>query len=156
MPQGALYRGVDGSAHPLLGGAVHEADLAAFTPEPAPDCLLVRHVIEHNMQWKQVLFNAASVATDRLFLVVYTPWAADGAPTQVLTRNTETDVPQLALSFEEVEEELARAARAVERRTRGRETLQWAWQRSVSSPGTAWGEESICRARRVAVARSAL
>lgn len=63
------YVGVDGSgpwAH------VH-ADLRAAPTGARPEGLLLRHVLEHNPDWRAILTHAAARFTRRLVLVVFTP-----------------------------------------------------------------------------------
>jgi hypothetical protein len=63
------YIGVDGSIAP--GASVH-ADLAEYRSDP--DGLLLRHVIEHNPEWKLVLDNALASFQKRMVLVIFTPF----------------------------------------------------------------------------------
>lgn len=61
------YRGVDGTP----GWADHVADLTTY--RSSTDGLLLRHVLEHNHDWRSILTNALASFTKRLVLVVFTP-----------------------------------------------------------------------------------
>lgn len=65
---GTKYVGVDGSRTPYAD--VH-ADLVQYG-SLAPGIVL-RHVLEHNDHWQQVLGNAVASFTDRLMVVLFTP-----------------------------------------------------------------------------------
>lgn len=62
------YLGIDGSASPFADVV---ADLRSYR-QPSPGVFL-RHVLEHNRDWRTVLDNACASATERLFLVLFTP-----------------------------------------------------------------------------------
>jgi SAM-dependent methyltransferase len=64
------YRAVDGS--PSLGVDT-VADLRTY--RSAPDCIFMRHVLEHNPEWRRVLENALRSFQRRMVLVVFTPFA---------------------------------------------------------------------------------
>jgi hypothetical protein len=60
---------LDGS--PLNGGIA--VDLEDFQPEIAPDGIFMRHVLEHNWNWKRILANALNSFGKRMALVLFTP-----------------------------------------------------------------------------------
>src|SRR5271166_500073 len=61
------YRGVDGTK----GWADVVADLRVHTTRC--EGLLLRHVLEHNPDWRVLLANAVQSFTKRMVLVVFTP-----------------------------------------------------------------------------------
>ena len=63
------YRGVDGSA----GHADRVADLRQYRSEVP--CILMRHVLEHNHEWRRVLRNAVESFSKRMVIVLFTPFA---------------------------------------------------------------------------------
>ena len=63
----SAYRGVDGSGD----SAEVKADLATY--RNAVPCILLRHVVEHNVEWRRVLANAVADFERRMALVVFTP-----------------------------------------------------------------------------------
>lgn len=63
------YRGVDGSE----GFADVIADLTEYRSNVP--CILMRHVLEHNPEWRRVLENAVASFQRRMALVIYTPMA---------------------------------------------------------------------------------
>lgn len=62
------YVGVDGSATPF---ATVTADLVEYR-EPS-EGILLRHVLEHDHNWKLILDNALASFTKRMVLVLFTP-----------------------------------------------------------------------------------
>lgn len=68
LPASVRYTVIDGTKH---NEQTMVADLAAYT-EPA-DGILLRHVLEHNDQWRTVLANALHACRYRLVVVTFTP-----------------------------------------------------------------------------------
>lgn len=66
------YLGVDGTSTPWTAVV---ADLTQWCT-PA-DGILVRHVLEHNTDWRSVLFNAVRSARVRLAVVLFIPLRTD-------------------------------------------------------------------------------
>lgn len=62
------YTGVDGSG-PF---ADIIADLRFYTSRS--DCILIRHVLEHNSEWKAILSNAVASFQNRMVLATFTPF----------------------------------------------------------------------------------
>jgi hypothetical protein len=62
------YRGVDGSA----GHADLVCDLRKYRSRVP--CILMRHVLEHNLEWERVLRNALQSFEKRMVLVIFTPF----------------------------------------------------------------------------------
>ena len=86
------YKGVDGTA----GFCDCVADLGAYRSETPG--LMMRHILEHNTDWRTVLENAAASFTKRMALIVFTP---DGHGEQ-LGFTPELGVPDLALPHGEI------------------------------------------------------
>jgi hypothetical protein len=63
------YRGVDGTE----GFCDVVADLATY--KSSPPGLFMRHVLEHNVEWRPILENALNSFTERMSLIFFTPWA---------------------------------------------------------------------------------
>jgi len=66
----AQYLGVDGSWSPMADVIV---DLREFRCET--DGILLRHVLEHNYDWKKVLENALASFRKKLVIVLFTPFS---------------------------------------------------------------------------------
>ena len=65
------YRGVDGSASRFADLVVDLCRYTSSTPG-----LFMRHVLEHNQDWQQILRNALASFTRRMVLVLFTPLAS--------------------------------------------------------------------------------
>ena len=60
-----LYRGVDGS-----GTTCDErVDLSNYRSNVP--CILIRHVLEHNVEWRKILENALCSFTERMVLILF-------------------------------------------------------------------------------------
>lgn len=66
------YRGVDGSATPFADIVV---DLTRYMSEV--DGIFMRHVLEHNYEWRTILANAVASFRRRMVLVLFTPLAEE-------------------------------------------------------------------------------
>jgi SAM-dependent methyltransferase len=66
----STYRAVDGS--PSLG-VDRVVDLRRYRSDA--DCIFMRHVLEHNPEWRTILENALGSFRRRMVLVVFTPFA---------------------------------------------------------------------------------
>ena len=76
------------------------ADLRTYRSE-VPG-IFMRHVLEHNYDWQLILENAMASFTERMFLVIFTPWSETGQ-TEVLMVNHDPiygDAPNPTLSFD--------------------------------------------------------
>lgn len=89
------WRGVDGSQSP----AVHElVDLRAYrTWVPG---ILMRHVLEHNMEWERVLDNALASFSHRMVLVLFTPMMEE---TRTIAWNPVPGVPDISFAARDIE-----------------------------------------------------
>jgi hypothetical protein len=85
------YVGVDGSAK----SADKIADLREYASDA--DCIFMRHVLEHNVDWKRILENAVASFRRRMALIIFTPFSES---TRVIrTTATVTSVPVPDISF---------------------------------------------------------
>lgn len=94
------YVGVDGSHTPF---ADITADLVTYRSDPRPSGILLRHVLEHNHQWEQILGNAIASATRRLAIILFTPMSKTGGTVTLgSTRMGDVMVPDLSLPHERI------------------------------------------------------
>lgn len=90
------YRGLDGSQSPAVDEIV---DLCIYRSQ-VPG-LLLRHVLEHNFAWEQVLDNALASFTRRMVLILFTPMMEE---TQTIAWNREQGVPDIAFRAKDLED----------------------------------------------------
>jgi len=91
------YIGVDGSHTPF---ADKQVDLRYY--KSSAEGVLLRHVLEHNYDWRMVLGNALETATKKLCLILFTP----AQPvTQEIAHNAAhgVDVPDLGFFLPDIE-----------------------------------------------------
>jgi hypothetical protein len=90
------YLGVDDSNTPM---ADIKADLVEYRSNV--DGIFMRHVLEHNYQWKKVLENAIQSFNNKMCLVLFTPFSDT---TVEIAHNLKhgVDVPDLSLSKSEL------------------------------------------------------
>lgn len=129
LPTSCRYIGVDGSDTPF---ADVRADLTDYRSEvPA---VVLRHVIEHNDDWRSILDNAIASARHRLVVVLFTPLS--DTETTVLFREPEYgNVPVISFRIRDLLMPIGLAGYGC---------------RSVTyeSPDTYFGVETIVRAWR--------
>lgn len=94
------YVGVDGSRTPFADKIV---DLCNY--KTRVDGILLRHVLEHNYQWEDVLSNAVKSFDHKLCIVLFTPFA-DQTREIAHNRHIGVDVPDLSLAKVEIEKHL--------------------------------------------------
>lgn len=88
------YRGIDGSKSPFT----HiYADLAYYKSD-VPG-IFMRHVIEHDYRWAQILENAVASFRERMVLITFTPLVRE---TKVLSTEEEINVPNIAFSLRDL------------------------------------------------------
>ena len=120
------YRGIDGSQSPFADEIV---DLAEYRSE-APG-IFMRHVLEHDFRWPAILDNALASVTERMVLVLFTPFADEthnvmwGAP----------QVPNLSFRREDLTERMDAAGMTYS-------------EVSLKSPRAAFNEETVFRLER--------
>jgi hypothetical protein len=88
------YVGVDGWRTPF---ADRVENLAGY--QSATLGLFMRHVLEHNPGWRQILDNAAASFTHRMALVLFTPMAQT---TYVRRWCEETNTPNLSFAHDDI------------------------------------------------------
>jgi polysaccharide pyruvyl transferase WcaK-like protein len=86
------YIGIDGSAGKF---ADRIADLRKYTSEA--DCIFMRHVLEHNYDWRRILANAVASFKRRMVLIIFTPLAE--TTRQIATSRILTSSPVPDISF---------------------------------------------------------
>lgn len=91
------YVGIDGTK----GWADIVADLRQIAPHATPG-LMMRHVLEHNPDWRRILAGAVGCFTKRMVLVVFTP-DSGGNDEKVLAHVDAVNVDDLALPHQEIE-----------------------------------------------------
>lgn len=91
------YRGIDGSANPFVDKV---ADLRGY--RSSVDSIVMRHVLEHNYDWKKVLHNAVLSFKKKFCLILFTPFVAD---TREIAHNKKhgVDVPDISFSRKDIE-----------------------------------------------------
>lgn len=94
------YIGVDGSKTPFADRIV---DLCTYRTQV--EGLMMRHVLEHNYRWQEVLDNALRSFTRKFCLILFTPFADT---TREIAHNLAhgVDVPDLSLPRAEIESRL--------------------------------------------------
>ena len=95
------YTGLDGSKTLFADKIV---DLCSYRSNP--DCILIRHILEHNYNWRDILDNAVASFRRKLCLVLFTPFAEQ---TKEIAhyRNSGIDVPDISFSRSDIEQRFA-------------------------------------------------
>jgi SAM-dependent methyltransferase len=91
--QKSEYVGIDFTPSPFTDLVIDLEDYCSKV-----DCILVRHVLEHNHNWKKILENAVGSFTQRLALILFTPFSdvtRDIAP-------EEATVPDYSFKLEDI------------------------------------------------------
>jgi hypothetical protein len=91
------YVGIDGSASKFTDIV---ADLRTYRSNA--DGILVRHILEHNYDWKTVLQNAVASFNKKLCIIFFTPFVEE---TKEIAHNKKhgVDVPDIAFNQKEIE-----------------------------------------------------
>jgi hypothetical protein len=86
------YVGIDGSNTPFSNIKV---DLIKYTSKV--DGIFMRHVLEHNYEWKRILKNACKSFTNKMCLILFTPFTKK---TMEIAHNLKhgVDVPDISFS----------------------------------------------------------
>jgi hypothetical protein len=90
------YRGLDGTASPFCDAVV---DLVAYRSR-VPG-VFMRHVLEHNEAWAQILDNAVASFTERMVLILFTP---ERAVTETIAFRPDIGVPDIAFRLADITE----------------------------------------------------
>jgi hypothetical protein len=123
MRPGSAYLGVDGSG----SYADVREDLAARKTEA--EGIVMRHVLEHNENWAEILDNAIRSCTRRLFIALYTPAAEE---TRALDRPDVAHCPVISFRLGDITGRLAGWGR-------------WKPAETVTTAGD-YGQEIVLRA----------
>ncbi len=95
LKPGIKYIGIDGSKSP---NADVIADLETYRNDvPA---LFMRHVLEHNHNWKAIMQNALASFQNKFFLVLFTP-LQEGPTRDIRMDFNHADVPDMAFNIDE-------------------------------------------------------
>src|SRR5437868_13881510 len=91
------YIGVDGSRTPF---ADHIADLREY--RSSTPGILLRHVLEHDLQWSAILENAVASFQRKLCVVLFTPFSKE---TRIIADNRPlgVDVPDISFARDDIE-----------------------------------------------------
>lgn len=91
------YTGLDGSANPFVDKIV---DLRTY--RSSIDGIMMRHVLEHNYDWPEVLTGAVSSFKKKYCLVLFTPFTT---ATHEIAHNKKhgVDVPDIAFDKKDIE-----------------------------------------------------
>lgn len=96
------YIAIDGTQNPFADVIV---DLRKF--QSKTDGIMMRHVLEHNYNWTDVLDNALHSFSKRMCLVLFTPF---GEKTKVIADNNKygVDVPDISFKKDDIERRFAK------------------------------------------------
>ncbi len=91
------YVGLDGSANPFVDKVV---DLRHY--RSSVDGIVMRHVLEHNYDWRMVLANAVASFNKKLCVIIFTPFQDQ---TREIAHNKQhgVDVPDIAFARSDIE-----------------------------------------------------
>src|SRR6266508_4844169 len=88
----SAYVGIDGSPSEYRDKA---ADLRTYTSNT--DCIFMRHVLEHNHEWRAILRNAIASFERRMVLIIFTPLSDE-----TRTIATWSGIPDIAFRREDL------------------------------------------------------
>lgn len=89
------YIGLDGSQTPYADKVI---DLTEY--RSTVDGIFMRHVLEHNYEWKAVLENALESFREKMVLIIFTPFSDE---TKEIAFFPEIGVPDISFSKEELQ-----------------------------------------------------
>lgn len=93
------YIGIDGSATPFADKIV---DLASYTS--SADGILLRHVLEHNLDWEKILDNAVKSFRKKLCIILFTPF---GRETRTIVYDPAMDVVDISFCKDDITRHLS-------------------------------------------------
>ena len=117
-----LYTGIDGSWSPLADVVTDLVDYRSET-----EGIFIRHVLEHDFEWRRILDNALASASRRIALVLFTPLAAE---THQIAWNVDPGVPDISFNEDDIAERALAAGWDVSAAT-------------INSPTTQYGVETV-------------
>lgn len=97
FPETVSYIGLDGSHNKFVDKHV---DLEAYKSNV--EGVFMRHVLEHNYGWKNVLSNAVESFKKKMVLILFTPWSDE--ETKEIGFTDSVGVPDLSFNKDEIEE----------------------------------------------------
>lgn len=99
--KGHHYIGIDGTKNPFVDVVV---DLRYFVSKV--DGIVMRHVLEHNYDWRKVLENALVSFDKKFCLMIFTPFQDE---TKEIAHNAKdgVDVPDIGFKQSDIEDYLA-------------------------------------------------
>jgi hypothetical protein len=115
------YIGLDGSHNKFVDKHV---DLEKYTSNI--DGIFMRHILEHNYGWENILSNALKSFTKKMVLIIFTPWSEK--ETKQIGFTDSVGVPDLSFSRNDIEKYLSKL------------TYQYL---EINSPETFYGIEYI-------------
>jgi hypothetical protein len=121
--------GVDGTASPFADVVADLADYRSDVPG-----VHLRHVLEHDPRWLDILRNALASATERMVLTVFTPLIDE---TQQIGWTDALGVPDIAFAADDLEDPMLEHG--------------WSWHRqTIDAPCTVtqYGAETVWRLER--------
>jgi len=123
---GTRVTGLDGSA----GYCDQVVDLCEYAPEELPDGLMIRHVLEHNFDWRMILNRAVKSFTHRMILILHTPTVEQETLLYEYPFPDGGSCPYLSLPQDELEQILASHGLSYH-------------QETIPSPDSEFGHETI-------------
>ncbi len=90
------YTGIDGSP----GWADKIVDLRTYRSDVG--CVFMRHVLEHNFGWREILNNAVASFRARMVLVIFTPFSFTTKVIGISTTDTRVPVPDISFKREDL------------------------------------------------------
>lgn len=120
--EGGPYRGIDGAWSKFSDQVV---DLRTYTSDVG--CAVMRHVLEHNRDWRQIAENFTDSWHDRAALVLFIP----PQPEEMDVGGPDFPVPDLAVSGPELFDILSRHGTRIEATQifyPPENTIQWSWE----------------------------
>jgi len=124
------YLGIDGTASPFADVVADLRHLRTRTPG-----LFLRHVLEHNHDWEQVLDATQASFTERMALILFTPMSTETREHPELAGLGGIDVPVISFAHDDL---VARFAPGV----------AWTFE-DLHSPETFFGVERIYYLERI-------
>lgn len=120
------YRGIDGSQTPFADVV---ADLTAYRSNVAG--VFMRHVLEHDWEWRRILDNALASARERFCLILFTPLAE---VTHEIAYAEDPGVPDISFRLADLTDPIAAAG--------------FEWFVETLGSGTQYESETILRCKR--------
>ena len=92
------YTAIDGTKNPFVDKV---ADLCEY--HSSVGGIMMRHVLEHNYDWRKILTNAMGSFSKKFCLIIFTPFS-DETHEIAHNRKHNVDVPDIAFRKEDIEE----------------------------------------------------